>query len=53
MSFSCSMAQNLGSFERPHLLVEVMSMLTNALWRNIALFLCYTYGTEPQANEGS
>lgn len=53
MSFSCSMAQNLGSFERLHLLVEVMSMLTNPLWINIALFLCYTYGTEPQASESS
>lgn len=53
MSVSCSMTQNLGSFESPHLLVEVMSMLTNPLWVNIVLFLCYIYGTESRANESS
>lgn len=53
MSFSCNMAQYLGSFERPHLLVEVMSMRTNSLWINTALFLCYISGNESQTNESS
>jgi hypothetical protein len=40
------MAQTLGSFKRPHLLAEVMSVFSNPLWTNIALFLQYVYGTE-------